>query len=91
MSHALGEGFEGSVGQEMGHGSTLMVALGRMEADAPLSGSQCAVCRKSINMASEDWMGLDVQVGDISIKVVVCDEHAGVIRSKAARRVTQAL
>lgn len=68
-----------------------MVALGRMESDAPLTGSQCAVCRKSINMADEDWMELEVQLGDVTVKLVACDEHAGVIRAKAARRVTQVL
>ncbi len=91
MPHALGDGFEGSVGQEMGHGSTLMVALGKMESDEPLTGSQCAVCRKSMNMVADDWLSLDVQVGDVTIKVVVCDEHAGVIRARAAIRVTQVL
>lgn len=87
----MGEGFEGSVGQEMGHGDTLMVALGRMEADEPLTGSQCAVCRKSLNMTAEDWLDLEVQVGDVLVRLVVCEEHAGVIRARAAKRVTQVL
>lgn len=68
-----------------------MVALGRMESDAPLTGSQCAVCRKSLNMTEEDWLGLTVQVGDVTVELVVCEEHAGVIRARAARRVTQVL
>ncbi len=68
-----------------------MVALGRMESDAPLTSGQCAVCRKSMNMVEEDWLGLTVQVGDVSVNLVVCEEHAGVIRAKAARRVTQVL
>jgi len=56
-----------------------------------LTGTQCAVCRKSMNMIEEDWLGLDVQLDDISVKLVVCEEHAGVIRAKAARRVTQVI
>jgi len=68
-----------------------MVALGKMESDEPLTGSQCAVCRKSLNMTAVEWLELDVQVGDVTVKLIVCEEHAGIIRARAARRVTQVL
>ncbi len=70
-----------------------MVALGfETKTDMePLGDGQCAVCRKAMNMVEESWMGLDVQVGDVIVKLVVCEEHAGIIRARAAKRVTQAL
>ena len=49
-----------------------------------LSSSECAICHKPINMYAEDWMEIDVQIKNVTVKVTLCEDHASRMRMKAA-------
>ena len=56
-----------------------------------LSSTECAKCFRSIDYGAEDWLEVDIQMGDVTVKVMLCEEHAAQARQNAARKIIQAV
>jgi len=52
-----------------------------------MRSGECAICHKGVDYANDDWTEIEVQVKNVTVKLLLCEDHAARMRMAAAREI----